>query len=301
MHKKWYLFNFINLKRYIAFKRVDGYNFKQHLNMIFVFFAMSVATTIYTNLDTAMLGFMKTDTDVGYYNAAVKIKSILVSIVTSLGTVLLPRASYYVEHKNYEQFYRITRKAINFIFVIALPLCLYFIIFAKEGIYFLSGDAYNGSVLPMQIIMPTLLFIGLTNIIGIQMMIPLGKEKQVLYSEIAGAITDLILNIILIPRFSSAGAAIGTLAAEIIVFIWQFGVMFKEIKKAFYSIKYYLIIIATIGASSISVICKNINTNYFMMLLISGFCFFSVYGIILIIGKEPFIIEIKKQITKKFK
>ena len=55
-----------------------------------------------------MLGFMKTNVDVGYYNAAVKIKTILVSIVTSLGTVLLPRASYYVEHGLKEDFYRIT-------------------------------------------------------------------------------------------------------------------------------------------------------------------------------------------------
>ena len=44
-----------------------------------------------------MLGFMATNADVGYYGAAVKIKNILVSIVTSLGTVLLPRAAYYIE------------------------------------------------------------------------------------------------------------------------------------------------------------------------------------------------------------
>ena len=55
---------------------------------VLIFFAMSCATTIYTNLDTVMLGFMTTDAEVGYYNAAVKIKVILVSVVTSLGTVL---------------------------------------------------------------------------------------------------------------------------------------------------------------------------------------------------------------------
>lgn len=77
---------------------------------------MSCATTIYTHLDTVMLGFMTSDVDVGYYNAAVKIKSILVSIVTSLGVVLLPRASYYVEHNLMEEFYRITKKATNFVF-----------------------------------------------------------------------------------------------------------------------------------------------------------------------------------------
>ena len=78
---------------------VGKYNLKRHIKPILIFFAMSCATTIYTNLDTVMLGFMSSDTDVGYYNAAIKIKVILVSIVTSLGTVLLPRASYYIQKR----------------------------------------------------------------------------------------------------------------------------------------------------------------------------------------------------------
>lgn len=71
---------------------------------------MSCATTIYVNLDSVMLGFMTTDADVGYYNAAVKIKNILVSIVTSLGTVLLPRASFYVENKMLDEFEKSQRR-----------------------------------------------------------------------------------------------------------------------------------------------------------------------------------------------
>lgn len=83
-----------------------------------------------------MLGFMTTDADVGYYNAAVKIKTILVSIVTSLGVVLLPRASYYIEHKMIDEFYRIAHKAINFVFLIALPMMLYFMILQKKAFSF---------------------------------------------------------------------------------------------------------------------------------------------------------------------
>lgn len=176
--------------------------------------------------------------DVGYYNAAVKIKTILVSIVTSLGVVLLPRASYYIEHKMIDEFYRIAHKAINFVFLIALPMMLYFMIFAKEGIFFLSGSAYEKSILPMQVIMPTLLFIGLTNVMGIQMLVPLGKEKIVLYSEIAGAVVDLIVNFALIPRYASVGAAIGTLAAEIVVWIVQFGALKQDIIPAYKKIQY---------------------------------------------------------------
>ena len=160
---------------------------------------MTCASTIYTNLDTVMLGFMATNTDVGYYNAAVKIKALLVAVVTSLGTVLLPRASYYIENGFISEFKKISSKALNFIFIISLPMIVYFIVFAKECIFFLSGTKFVPSTIPMQIIMPTLLFIGLTNILGIQILIPLGKERYVLYSTIIGALVDLILNAILIP------------------------------------------------------------------------------------------------------
>ena len=191
--------NLVNVHKYIDLKPIGNYDFKRHIKPIVIFFAMSCATTIYTNLDTVMLGFMATDADVGYYNAAVKIKSILVSVVTSLGAVLLPRASYYIQQGELKQFRRITSKALTFVFLIATPLMVYFIYFAKEGIYFLSGSAYESAVVPMQLIMPTLLLIGITNILGIQMLIPMGKEKVVLYSEIWGAVVDVIINAILIP------------------------------------------------------------------------------------------------------
>ena len=130
------IFNFFNVHKYISLRPVGEYNFKQHLKAVSVFFALSCAATIYVNLDTVMLGFMKTNVDVGYYNAAVKIKTILVSIVTSLGTVLLPRASYYVEHGLKEDFYRITKKAINFVFLVATPLMLYFMFLQKREFSF---------------------------------------------------------------------------------------------------------------------------------------------------------------------
>lgn len=77
------VFNFFHAHKYVSIKPVGSYNFRQHLKPIVIFFAMSCAATIYTNLDTVMLGFMTSDAEVGYYNAAVKIKSILVSVVTS--------------------------------------------------------------------------------------------------------------------------------------------------------------------------------------------------------------------------
>ena len=133
------LLNLINLKWLVDVRPVGGYNFRRHLRPIFVFFAMSIATTVYTNMDNVMLGFLRGTTENGYYDAAVKIKNILVSVVASLGTVLLPRVSYYVEQGEKEAFAQATQKALRFVFLLAMPLCLYFILFARPSIYLLSA------------------------------------------------------------------------------------------------------------------------------------------------------------------
>lgn len=291
--------NLLNVKKYIQIKPIGKYNIKQHMRPILIFFAMSCATTIYTNLDTVMLGFMKTDMDVGYYNAAVKIKNILLGIVTSLGTVLLPRASYYIENDYMEEFRRITQKAINFVFLISIPLTVYFILYAKEGILFLSGNAYSKAILPMQVIMPTLIFIGLTNIMGIQILVPLGREKIVLYSEIAGAIVDLFINILLIPRMAATGAAIGTLIAELAVWIVQFVALRYDIIEAYKKVKYFAIILGIIIASMLSIWIKLFRLGSFITLVLTAIVFFGTYGVTLIIEKEPLVNEIVEQILKK--
>lgn len=291
------IFNLINVHKYINLKPIGNYNLKQHLKPVFIFFAISCAATIYTNLDTVMLGFIKTDSDVGCYNAAVRIKSILVSIVTSLGVVLLPRASYYLKHNMISEFYKITKKAINFVFIIAVPLMAYFILFAKEGIFLLSGSAYIGAVKPMQIIMPTLVFIGLTNIMGIQMLVPMGKEKIVLYSEIAGALVDLVINIVLIPRWASAGAAIGTLVAEIIVWIVQYCTLRKDVKSAYLTIDYKTILWAILMAIVGVVWVKTLSINVFFKLIISAVMFFGIYFGVLMIRKDELTIEMKNQLV----
>lgn len=295
------ILNFFNAHKLVKIKPYKNYELKSHLKPIAVFFAMSCATTIYTHLDTVMLGFVKTDTDVGLYNAAVKIKSILVSVVTSLSVVLLPRVSYYIENNQTDEFRRITKKVINFVMLTAAPLMIYFMIYAKEGILLLSGKAYEGSVIPMQIIMPTLLFIGLTNVMGIQILVPMGREKQVLISEIAGAAVNLVLNSVLIPRFAAAGAAVGTLVAELVVWCVQFAMLKDMAKEAYRKIRYYAIGLGIIAGVALSLWVKMLNVVLICKLIISAALFFGAYVLVLTLMKEPIVIEIESQITGIFK
>ncbi len=293
--------NFVNAHKYIERRYIGGYEIRKHLKPIGVFFAMSIAATIYTNIDSVMLGFMTSDADVGYYNAAVRIKTIMVSIVTSLGAVLLPRASYYIEHDLIDEFYRITSKALNFVFLLASPMMIYFMIFAKEGIFFLSGDSYAGSIVPMQVIMPTILLIGITNISGIQMLIPLGKEKVVLYSEVAGAVVDVIINALLIPSMASVGAAIGTLIAELVVLIVQFVYLKGKIFTALKNVHYIRIVIAIIVSGIAVIWIKTFEFGNFVTLCISASLYFAVYGMTLLLSKEPLVVEIFNQIIGKIR
>lgn len=294
-----FILNFINARKYIGLRPVGDYNLKKHLKPILVFFSMSIATTVYTNLDTVMLGFMKEDADVGYYTAAVKIKNILVSVVTSLGTVLLPRASYYIEQGKVDEFKKLSRKAFNFVCIIGTPLAVYFIFFAKQGIFFLSGAAYGPAIVPMQIIMFTVLLIGLSNITGIQILVPLGYENVVLISEIAGAIVDLLINWILIPKYASSGAAIGTLIAEVVVLLVQCYVVKDLVEKLFTTVKYYKIGIGIILASVSSLWVKNLEFGNFITLIISACIFFAIYGLTLVILKEHLAVEIFNELLEK--
>lgn len=295
------LLNLFNAGKYISLKRPEDCNWRWHLKPVAIFFALSCAATVYTNLDALMLGFMTTDADVGFYNAAVKVKTILVGVVTALGAVLLPRSSYYFSHGQQEEFRRMTCKAIRFVLLVASAVMVYFMLFAEESIRFLSGEAYLEAIPAMRIIMPTVLFIGLTNILGIQILVPMGKEKIVLKSEIAGAITDLILNALLIPGLKSAGAAIGTLVAEAVVLAVQYYHLKDEISDQFRTYKWFRLIAALMIAAAASVWIKLLHMNNLLTIICSAILFFGVYAAFLFWRREETLVEIEELIKRKIK
>ena len=292
------ILNFLNARKFVSVRPVWKYCFRRHWKPIVFFFMMSVATTIYTNLDTVMLGFMKSDVDVGYYSTAVKVKGLLVSFVTALSTVLLPRVSYYIEQGLKQEFIRVSQKALDFIVVMALPVSMYSILYAKESIYLLSGKNFAGSIAPMQIIMPTVFFIGLTNVIGMQILVPLGKEKQVFVSVAVGAIIDLIVNYVTIPVMASSGAALGTLIAEAVVLAVQLWVVRKQIRVLFEQVHFLKIFVSVILSSFCSMWIKTLALGNLLSLILSGGIFFAVYGVCLFLFKEPFVIQILTDLKK---
>lgn len=293
------ILNFINMRKYVFLKKKGPYDFKRHVKPILTFFFMAASISIYTNLDKVMLGFMKTNTDVGYYDASVKIKTILVSVVTSLGTVLLPRMSFYIEKGEKEAFKATVTKAFRFVMVSATGLMVFFILFARESILLLSGEEFLPAVLPMQLLMITLLLIGVSNITGIQILTPMGQEQKVLISILAGAALDFILNLFLIREYASAGAAFATVMAELVVLVVQCVYLREMLSGLVKDISFGKILLAVIcaGAGSLGVqsLVRFSTATFiesFFALAVEAVVFFAIYGGLLLFMKEPVVWEI---------
>lgn len=290
-----YLLNFINLHKYVSFRKIAPYEFKKHLKPILIFFATSAAISVYTNMDIVMIGFMKGSREVGYYTAAIKVKTLLVSLITSLGTVLLPRLSYYIEKKDKGAFQRMVVKAFNFVMIIGISVSVYFTFMAPEAIQLLAGESYGASVLPMQILMPAVLFIGLSNITGIQILTPQGEEKKVLYSIIWGALLDFVLNLFLIGKYGSTGAAFATLLAEFVVLAVQCMYLKKMLGQIVKEISVRENLVAALVASVVMLLMKHtIAFSTFVELVITAVLFFGLYGVILLVQREQITVEMVK-------
>ena len=285
--------NFLHLRKLIILKPLGGYHFKQHLKPIFVFFATSVAISVYTNLDTVMLGFMTDDVQTGLYSASVKVKNLLCSVVSSLGTVLLPRLSLYVRNEESDKFYETLSKVLNFLLLISLPLTVYFLFFSRTSILLFSGAEYEAATPAMQLLMPTVLFIALSGLTGNQMLVPLGREKAVMVSVICGAVVDFGLNWVLIPNWGAAGAAAATMIAELLVLAVQLCFLKREVLRVARGVKYRPILMSVLGAAAVGFLCVRYLpiSSYFWMLAVSAVLFFGVYGGLLLLQKEAFLYE----------
>lgn len=213
------ILNIINAHKYIDFKHVGGYRYKRHFKGLLYLFMMAAAVNIYTNMDLAILDFIKGDAVAGCYGLAVKVKVALVSLTTSVSAVLLPRTSFYYEKGYKDEFNGLIASTLKLVELIAIPVVIIFMIFAGEVVYVLGGSEFTDAVLPMRILMPSIFIIVASNIIGMQMLVPMGREKEVAIAAVIGAAVDLALNLLMIPSLGSAGAAIATVAAEICVLV----------------------------------------------------------------------------------
>ncbi len=211
------IFNLLRLGKYIDksyFFNFRSLDIRRHLKPALKIFVLNLTISIYVNLDSVMLGFLSSEDAVGYYSASTRLTKAILAIVTSLGTVLLPRFSNLIENNRYDEFKSIAQKAIDFVLALSIPMTVGVILLAGPIIRLFAGSSFEPAVLTLQLVSPILLMIALSGILGMQILYPQGKENIVIMSTAIGAVVNFCLNLLLIPHYAQYGAAFATAVAE---------------------------------------------------------------------------------------
>jgi len=291
-----YVWKYINLKNIISNVKVKS--FSKHLKKSFVYFIPTIATSVYTVLDKSMIGWLTNSAlQNGYYEQAHKIEQILVTILTSLGTVTLPRLSYLNKNKSNEQMNNIIEKTITFILMISIPMCVGLIGISDKLIPLFLGDGYEECIILTKVFSLLLIIVGLDSTIGRQCLMATNNQKKFNIGVITGAIVNFILNIVLIKKYNALGAAISSVAAEFVILSIFVIYSKKLLKFNFNSIVKYII-----SASLMFVVIYFIsllNIANFICLILQIGCGGLVYFISLLVLKETFFNNIFKQFYKK--
>lgn len=190
---------------------------KKHLKPLGLLFSSSIALYVYTVLDTLMLGFIRDYDEVGFYNSATHISKAMVPIVTSLAVVALPKVSLLKNEGNWDEIKVLMNKSFSIVGFLAYPIAFGIIAVAPVFVPLFFGNSFGGTILPLQIIILTVIVIGYNNLTGIQILLGFGYDKYFLYSILAGTVSNVVLNLILIPNFGAVGTAISAVSAEIVV------------------------------------------------------------------------------------
>ncbi len=217
------IINFIHLRKHIDRKiiKLKSLNIRRHIKPAFEVFILNLIISLYIQLNSVMLGFISGDKQVGYFTAGTKITHIGLTIISSLGTVLLPRCSHLLKIGDYGGFSTIINKSLNLTLALSLPMMAGLMILAGPVTMIFCGEEYIDSIPILYLNAPVIVFISLTNVMGIQILYPKDKVNIVILSVTAGAISNLVMNFILIPPYGAYGAAISTLIAEFMVLIAQ--------------------------------------------------------------------------------
>lgn len=207
-----YSHNFV----FLTFKNLQ---LKNYIKPIIILGLQAILTSMYTTFNVAYLGFTNDESEVGYYTTATKLFGFAIAFFSALTGVLLPRMSYYVSQKNIGAFKDMLAKTTVNLIHFALPIIVFSMIYAPEIVAIIAGSGYEKAITPMRIVMPLMFIIGYEQILIIQTLMPLGRDKDIIINSIIGASVGLLLNLLLVDRFGSIGTSIVWVVSEATVLI----------------------------------------------------------------------------------
>lgn len=291
----------IYIPKYIQKVAIKDLHVFKHLKPTILLFIPQIAVQIYTVLDRTMLGIIIEDkSEVGFYEQAQKVVKLLLTLITSLGTVMVPRMASTFAKGDKEQLKKYMYSSFSFVFFLAFPIMAGLILISGEFVPIFFGQGYEKVAVLINVIVPITLFIGLSNIIGTQYLLPTKRQTEFSISVIVGAIVNFILNIIVIKKYASIGASITTVIAEFLVTAVQFYFVRKEIDiKTVLRLSKNNIIATVIMFGIVYITTKVLTLHgiYSIIIQITEGCI--IYGIILILLKDSFVNDVLNKVNEK--
>ena len=231
------------VKKYVSFEKCSVKEITSNIKPVLILFIPVLAYSIYKVMDKIMLGNMSSYDQVGFYNNAEKIINIPMGIITALGTVMLPRMSNIVangDKKRVDDYIRISAKLVTLLSS-AIAFGLMGVSSVLAPVFF--GDEFIACGEIIRLLSVTVFFIAWANVIRTQYLIPNKRDSIYLTSTMVGAILNLIINWMLIPKYQANGAAFGTIVAEFSVMLVQMVAVKNELPMRKYIMSYYPILI----------------------------------------------------------
>lgn len=297
------IINFLHLRKYL-----NLYNLKfreleisRHIKPSIQVFILNLITSLYIQLNSVMLGFMAGAEVVGFFTAGTKISHVGLIIISSIGTVLLPHCSHLIKTGDMNGFKSMIKKSLNVTLVLSLPMTIGLMVLAEPITLIFCGNEYYTAIPVLLLNAPVIIFVSLTNVMGIQILYPMDKIKLVILSVLGGAVMNIFFNIILIPPYGAIGAAIATLIAEFVVLFIQltFGRSYYPFKiRDIVNLRYLLGAIIMGLSTYASVYAISVYAFKLVIGIPVGIIIYTAY---LILIKDPFIKEIKTIVFNKYR
>lgn len=295
-----YILNAINLRKYLG-KEHEKINILPHLKPNFIMLASVIAQELYSTIDTIMLEYFYEDSYLGYYSNSVKVIKMVYTLSIAMVTAFYPRISQYIKDNNKEECNNLITMGTKIILIISIPGTIGIALTSNYSVPIFFGESFMPAILTMKILSVLIVVFSISYFLGHVILMSTENENKILLSTAIGAISNFILNSVLIPRYAHNGAAIASIISEILVMI----LLILNSKK-YYNLSINKKFITSLLLSSIIMgiyvfIINKIIFSSLLGIIISVTGGAIIYFISLLVMKNDMIIYLKNIIKTKMK
>ena len=194
---------------------------KKNLHPIVLLFLPQVAISLYAILDRTLLGLLGSYSDVGVYEQGQKLTSILLTVVSSLGAVMLPRVANLLSERRDQEAQNMVKFSFILYNLIIFPMMFGLVAINEVFVKLFLGQNFQDVKYVLYVLVFNIMFVGWTNILGFQVLVVRNKNKEFMLSTTIPAFVSVAVNIAVIPFFGYIGASITSVVVEILVFAIQ--------------------------------------------------------------------------------